>query len=66
MAGYATTTFCLSVFLFTCTCNGYVIDDTGGLGRRFDGIGGLSGGGVSTRFVFPLFSIDYKRVNKGV
>ena len=25
----------------------YVLDDTGGLGRVFDGIGGLSGGGVS-------------------
>ena len=25
----------------------YMIDDTPGLGRRFDGIGGLSGGGVS-------------------
>ena len=25
----------------------YIIDDTHGLGRRFDGIGGLSGGGVS-------------------
>ena len=25
----------------------YVLDDTVGLGRRYDGIGGLSGGGVS-------------------
>lgn len=25
----------------------YVVDDTVGLGRQFDGIGGLSGGGVS-------------------
>jgi len=25
----------------------YVVDDSGGLGRMFDGIGGLSGGGVS-------------------
>ena len=25
----------------------YVLDDSAGLGRRFDGIGGLSGGGVS-------------------
>lgn len=24
----------------------YVFDDTVGLGRRFDGVGGLSGGGV--------------------
>ena len=28
----------------------YFIDDTAGLGRKFDGIGGLSGGGVSIRF----------------
>ena len=27
--------------------NPYILDDTGGLGRVFDGIGGLSGGGVS-------------------
>ena len=26
----------------------YSIDISGGLGRRFDGIGGLSGGGVSS------------------
>ena len=25
----------------------YILDDSKGLGRRFDGIGGLSGGGVS-------------------
>ncbi len=25
----------------------YLVDDVGGIGRRFDGIGGLSGGGVS-------------------
>ncbi|KAL3863083.1 hypothetical protein ACJMK2_004859 [Sinanodonta woodiana] len=27
------------------------IDDTGGLGRRFDGIGGLSGGGATSRLL---------------
>lgn len=31
----------------------YVVDDSVGLGRRFDGIGGLSGGGVSR----PLCSV---------
>ena len=25
----------------------YLVDDSVGLGRRFDGVGGLSGGGVS-------------------
>ena len=29
----------------------YIIDDTQGLGRRFDGIGGLSGGGVSVHII---------------
>lgn len=28
----------------------YEVDDTPGLGRQFDGIGGLSGGGVSMYF----------------
>ena len=32
----------------------YVLDDSDGLGRRFDGIGGLSGGGVSCcTLLFP-------------
>ena len=36
------------LLLFPLTCPGaYVLDDSVGLGRRFDGIGGLSGGGVS-------------------
>ena len=29
----------------------YVIDPTSGYGRRFDGIGGLSGGGATSRFL---------------
>jgi galactosylceramidase len=29
----------------------YVIDDSAGLGRRFDGIGGLSGGGATSRLL---------------
>lgn len=28
----------------------YRVDDSKGLGRRFDGIGGISGGGVNTYF----------------
>lgn len=43
--------FCLSLFLASCihlcVAEMYVLDDRFGLGRRFDGIGGLSGGGVS-------------------
>lgn len=39
----------LSIFLYISVCLGedYDLDDTTGLGRSFDGIGGLSGGGVS-------------------
>ena len=39
-----------SVFFLVCwvtvECKTYVLDDTPGLGRVFDGIGGISGGGV--------------------
>lgn len=39
----------LSIFIFISVCLGqdYDIDDTTGFGRSFDGIGGVSGGGVS-------------------
>ena len=40
----------LVLFFARATVCDYVVDDTPGLGRRFDGIGGLSGGGVSARF----------------
>ena len=29
-----------------CACHAYTIDDSNGVERTFDGIGGLSGGGV--------------------
>ena len=43
----------LAVLLLVACVSGsaaqaYTIDDSPGLGRTFDGIGGLSGGGVST------------------
>lgn len=39
----------LSIFLsaLVCSCDEYYLHDEFGLGRSFDGIGGLSGGGVS-------------------
>lgn len=37
----------LTFALDSCFCQTYVLTDTGGLGRVFDGVGGLSGGGVS-------------------
>lgn len=39
-----------------CSAQFYVIDDRIGLGREFDGIGGLSGGGVSE--VCSLFKVS--------
>ena len=38
----------LTVYLGLClSSHAYVLDDIAGLGRVFDGVGGLSGGGVS-------------------
>ena len=37
----------LAVLVVVVNSTDYVVDDSGGLGRMFDGIGGLSGGGVS-------------------
>jgi len=34
-----------------CVAYEYVIDDSGGHGRRFDGVGAISGGGVSSDLV---------------
>lgn len=31
----------------TCSIFGYKVDDSFGVGRQFDGIGAISGGGVS-------------------
>ena len=38
----------LSLSLSLGSAQTYVLDDRPGLGRLFDGIGGLSGGGVSS------------------
>uniref|UniRef100_A0A7N6A8D6 Galactocerebrosidase n=1 Tax=Anabas testudineus TaxID=64144 RepID=A0A7N6A8D6_ANATE len=38
----------------------YVLDDKGGLGRLFDGIGGLSGGGVTEFLSLSLFFFFYQ------
>uniref|UniRef100_A0A671L4N7 Galactocerebrosidase n=1 Tax=Sinocyclocheilus anshuiensis TaxID=1608454 RepID=A0A671L4N7_9TELE len=42
--------FTISCFL-GCSAEFYVIDDRIGLGREFDGIGGLSGGGATSRLL---------------
>ena len=44
MAGVAALN--LLILLAVGVSGDYVVDDTGGVGRMFDGIGGLSGGGV--------------------
>ncbi|XP_030626574.1 galactocerebrosidase [Chanos chanos] len=41
----------LSTFSLLCAAEFYVLDDRVGLGRRFDGIGGLSGGGATSRLL---------------
>ena len=49
---FTNTTTVLYVWLFSLTlghAHVYTVDDSEGLGRRFDGIGGLSGGGVRFR-----------------
>lgn len=53
------TNICAFVFISLCfrVCsadNKYFIDDSGGFGRTFDGIGGLSGGGVRAAFIVLL------------
>lgn len=59
---------CLSLFLASCirlcVAEMYVLDDRFGLGRRFDGIGGLSGGGVGylstdTCLQIPVYSSTF-------
>jgi galactosylceramidase len=40
----------------------YTISKTEGLGRRFDGIGGLSGGGCSTRLLADYNAVRYNQI----
>ncbi|XP_061890718.1 galactocerebrosidase isoform X1 [Entelurus aequoreus] len=44
---------CLTFFVNSCLSHTYtyLLDDAGGLGRLFDGIGGLSGGGATSRLL---------------
>ena len=37
---------CWLLFGLLCGANEYVIDNSNGHGRRFDGVGAISGGGV--------------------
>ena len=47
-------TVCLTSLVFICLHFGkaYVVDDSSGLGPKFDGIGGLSGGGVRSHIQY--------------
>ena len=40
----------------------YSISRAGGVGRRFDGIGGLSGGGCSTRLLADYSNLSYSQI----
>ncbi|XP_038584225.1 galactocerebrosidase isoform X1 [Micropterus salmoides] len=42
---------CFYLSLECCSCQTYVLNDKEGLGRVFDGIGGLSGGGATSRLL---------------
>ena len=50
--------FIILVLANDYVCAEYVIDDSVGLGRMFNGIGGLSGGGVSYTNYTSKFSHD--------
>ncbi|XP_033990649.1 galactocerebrosidase isoform X3 [Trematomus bernacchii] len=41
----------LGLCLGACSCQAVVLSDSAGLGRGFDGIGGLSGGGATSRLL---------------
>ncbi|KAL7872834.1 hypothetical protein AOLI_G00119050 [Acnodon oligacanthus] len=41
----------LSLGVLTCSAESYAVDDQAGLGRTFDGVGGLSGGGATSRLL---------------
>ncbi|XP_071327327.1 galactocerebrosidase isoform X2 [Trachinotus anak] len=50
-AVFAVTLLFVPPFLGACSARSYVLDDGAGLGRVFDGIGGLSGGGATSRLL---------------
>ncbi|XP_030634585.1 galactocerebrosidase [Chanos chanos] len=53
MNGRIVSAFVAIIHLYICPCFGenYILDDKVGLGRKFDGIGGLSGGGATSRLL---------------
>jgi len=51
-----------AVCLWSVVCGQYTFSDENGLGRRFDGIGGLSGGGVCTEFIYDVTQLILKHV----
>ncbi|NP_001133732.1 galactocerebrosidase precursor [Salmo salar] len=48
---YFAIALCFSLCFDLCIAESYVLDDKVGLGRTFDGIGGLSGGGATSRLL---------------
>ena len=64
--------FCLAQIFTTANCNSpadiYYLDDSRGLSRRFDGIGGLSGGGVNNTVfdvLLHLLSCSDTKISRG-
>ena len=51
----------LSLFLDLSSSQNYVLNDKDGLGRVFDGIGGLSGGGVSLSPITSWYDTSHRR-----
>ena len=53
----------ITLLILTCSAaSSYTVSKTGGLGRRFDGIGGLSGGGCSTRLLADYNTTWYNQI----
>jgi len=49
---------CWLLLAVACSANEYVVDNSVGHGRRFDGVGAISGGGVMSRLVCWVSQIN--------
>jgi len=47
---------CWLLLAVACSANEYVVDNSVGHGRRFDGVGAISGGGVMSQLVLLSFT----------
>ena len=58
----AVITVLITLLTISCATPIYSVSSAGGLGRRFDGIGGLSGGGCSTRLLADYSAVWYNQI----